>query len=183
MTPPITDDDLDEDLEDEAPPQGEDQVIKDLRRQARKATKLQAELDGYKRREAFIVANVDLDTALGQMFIKAYDGELDPVKIREEAEKVGALKAETPPPPTGQEIPPEETSSTDERRDLASDAEPDSGKKDDRPPDPREAALKLGQEALAAGASTEDAMADGIGRLMQSAFGDKDERATWKPQE
>jgi small-conductance mechanosensitive channel len=73
------------------------------------------------RENAMLKAGVDVESALGQMFSRAYDGELTVEAIRTQASEIGAL-APTAPPSNEPEITPEEQQAGRERAALGADA-------------------------------------------------------------
>ncbi len=124
----------------------------DLQAKARSSKKQAEELATSKaaaRELAFVKAGVDTDSSLGKLLMKAYDGELTAEGIRAEAMSIGLIETPTDPEPT-----PDEKASTEERQQLASDSPPDVPPV----PDPVAQALKEGEDAMAAGASQEDAI-------------------------
>lgn len=88
----MSDDRYDEELDDETESPG------DLRKQldaAKKAAKqAEARAATLERNAAFRDAGIDLSTKLGQMFSKAYDGDLSADAIKAEAEDAGILGKE-----------------------------------------------------------------------------------------
>jgi len=120
------------------------------------------------RRElAFVKAGIDTDTPLGQMFFDAYKGDLTSEAIKEAAATIGLGREPEPETPS---TPPEEQSSTGERRNLASGATGDlPPNPDDLKPDPRKEARDLADKVLADGGSREEAMARQFSTLVQAA--------------
>ena len=78
-----------------------------------------AEAEAAKREIAFLRAGVDVDSKLGQMFVKSYDGDLDVDKVKSEW-------AEIAPQPATEVVvvDPSEQRQTQERVSLAADTEP-----------------------------------------------------------
>lgn len=94
----------DDDEDDE--PQGvrlDPKDLKALRQKARQAEKYERELATYRRTDAFKSVGLDPSNRQIQYFMKAYDGELDPEKIREEAVAAGFIKEAEKPVPKGAE--------------------------------------------------------------------------------
>lgn len=142
--------------------------LKNLRRAANNASKNNAELAQAKKDLAFLRAGVDVDSAIGKLFTKAYDGDLDPAVIKEQAGEVGALITGTTPPVT--ETSEEgETQSTQERQNLANGAAGD----ENLEVDPIKASLDSARQNMKNGMSEEDAMAEFIDdRLYAASKGD-----------
>jgi hypothetical protein len=63
--------------------------IRTLRERARRYDEAQAALPALKRENALMRSGVDLESPLGQLFVKGYDGELTAEAIRAEAERYG----------------------------------------------------------------------------------------------
>jgi len=172
--------DLDDEETDEDEGEGEgDQIVKlsrkqirALERKAKKVEKAEAEAKELRRERAFDKAGVKVDTKAGAFFAAKYDGDLDPEKIREEAEELGIPVDDRGP--KGPELEDGEEKSTKERQELASDSKGDTG--EDTKPDPIEAARKVGEDTIAQGKGEEDAMAAGLGVLAASVR-DGDTRA------
>ncbi len=88
--------------DDETPVSISAKDLKALRNIARNASELQAQHEAAQRQLAFAKAKIDLTDPKMGYFIKGYDGELDPQKIRDAATEAGFLQAQT------QQIPPQE---------------------------------------------------------------------------
>lgn len=175
---PEDDDDLDPEDDTKPEPQQVRMSRKDIRRLEKKAKegdKHAARVAELEKKLAFKDAKVDLDSKSGAFFAKHYDGELDPEKIREAAQELGVPVGEVEP--EGPPLDPDEEKSTKERQEASTGAQPDDGKGEAKP-DPKEQALKVGQERIDAGKSEEDGLAAGIGALAGAAM-DGDKRATW----
>lgn len=141
----------------------------DLRAKARKAKKADeatASATSAQRELLFIKAGVDTDTKLGKLLLKSYEGDLTIEAIKAEAVDVGLIEAI----PDGPALTDEEKGSTDERADLARDAQVEP--KED--PDPIGSALHVGQEALDRGANEEVAMGQTFRQLAAR-------RENWQP--
>jgi len=67
--------------------------FKNLRAKAKKADQYERELAQMKRQMAFMQAGVPSDDPRMTYFIKGYDGDLDPEKIREAAVEAGFMAA------------------------------------------------------------------------------------------
>jgi len=182
------DPDLDEDLEEYDPdaepdPEPERFVkmsrkdIRALERRAKKAEDAEKETAALRRERAFEKAKVDTSKPLGEHFAKHYDGDLEPDKIREEAERLGVPFTEAKAP-EGPDLEPGEEKSTEERESLATGGKPDSG--EETKPEPLDAARKVGEDAIKEGRGEEDALAAGIGTLAGAAEAG-DSRAVWTP--
>lgn len=153
--------------------------LKELRAKARKADKLEAELRDLRKKDAFREAKVNLDTAVGKFFMEHYAGELDTEAIQAEAGRLGLLGGDAPAPPVEPErLSPDEQVSTAERQALATGAHAEEGRV--ATPDPQQVAIQAAQDAIAMGRTQEDALAAGVGAIMQAAEAG-DLRATWDP--
>ena len=179
------DDDTDE-IEDDDRDEQQERFVKmsrkDIRRLERKAKqvdKAEARTLALERERAFEKAKVDVDAPLGAHFAKHYDGEVDPVKIREEAERLGVPLVEgEKPKPEGPELKPGEEDSTRERQEVSTEGKPDNGEVPK--PDPHEESNKVAQGEIDSGRGEEDGIAAGIASLAGAAQAG-DERAIWKP--
>lgn len=78
--------------------------------------------DETARENAFLKAGVDLNSPVGKLFARAYDGELDPAAIVTSAKDVGALLGNAATQTADPELSPEEAAQTAERAGLAADA-------------------------------------------------------------
>lgn len=178
--------------EEDLEPEGEEATtsisVKDLRalrNRAKEADKLEPQLAALTKEATFKEAGVDLASPVGKLFFDTFSGELNADAIRVQAEALGAVKATEPPkPPTG-DAPPtnqvtdDERKLTDERRDLATGGAPETGQVAD--PDPKTESVKVAMDLIASGKSESDALAGGIGHIINAAIkGDK--RASWEPQ-
>lgn len=105
----------DEDQVDE----GNNDNLKDLRKAADEGRKARDEAERLKRELAFAKAGIDVDSAVGKMMFKAYDGELDKDTLTTAAREVGAIKDAPAAPDEPNET---ERAQTRERADLAHDS-------------------------------------------------------------
>jgi len=74
------------------------------------------------RENVMLRAGVDVESALGQMFTRAYEGELTVDAVRQQASEIGALASSSAPAETGPEITPEEANAGRERAALGADS-------------------------------------------------------------
>lgn len=116
---------------------GEDNLV-ELREAAKRGRTAAQEAAALKRENAFLKAGVPTDSPLGEMFAKAYDGELTAEAISEAASKIGLLggnDATSQPdaqPPASEQI-----------RQTLNEGNPTSvSTTDDRGPDPTDNALR-----------------------------------------
>lgn len=152
--------------------------IRGLEARAKKNEDLESSNQLMAKQLAFLRAGVDIDTPVGKLLFRGYDGELDAEAIKAEAIEVGALKGE--PKEQEQELPADEQNSTNERNQLGEGAPADQFRMED--PDPKAEALKVGEAALARGASEEVALGSYFEHIARSVEkGDK--RALWDPLE
>lgn len=148
--------------------QHEGENIANLRKAADDAKAARAELEAMKRQMAFVKAGVDVDTKLGQMLLKTYDGDLDIEAIKAEATEIGAIKSAVAPEPEGPVV---DENETRERQDLASNAGTPSSSEG---ADPHTTALKNFEEARVSGLTREDAAGSAYFEIIKAAqAGDK----------
>lgn len=139
---------------------------KDLRRQVEEGNRAKAELAAAQRELAFFRAGVNLEHPAGKLLLKAYDGDLDPAKIKAEAEALGALKAiESAAKAESNPLTPDEIAAFGERQALAQGA---SSAATPPSPDPYTEAYKLHAEQMTRGAKKDDAMAAAVGLIRQA---------------
>lgn len=152
--------------------------VRDMETKAKDYDSVAAERDALRREVAFAKAGIDMssDDAATRYFVKGYDGELDPAKIRAEAEAARVLNpsttatttetqtpAETPPPDT--QLEPGEAGFTQERRDLATSSPPDQAP----PAEPYKAAREIHDRVLADGGMEKHAVGSAINSLVNAA--------------
>lgn len=99
--------------------------LRDLRRAAKDGNAAKAELAAAKRELALVKAGVDVDTALGAIFAKGYDGDADPAAIKAAWAALTPVTQTTDTPPADDIIDPAEAASTAERQALANGAPAD----------------------------------------------------------
>jgi len=76
-------------------------LIKQLRQQLKEKNKEASEGAAARRELAFIKAGVDVESKVGKLFAKTFEGDLSNIEdIRKEAEELGVYKA--PPAPAGE---------------------------------------------------------------------------------
>lgn len=157
--------------------QEESAPIRELREKNKQLEAQLAEAAEAKRQLAFVRAGVDLDSKVGQLFYKAYDGELDVEALKAEAAELGALSGTKPPAKSEDEgHSDEEQRSTDERQGLATGYKSEEA----RGPHPKDVALKAGRDALDQGARNEDAIGEAFRIIAEAGFRDKDDRVIVK---
>ncbi len=143
-------------------------TIEQLRAQADENKHLRAQIAQGEREKAFILAGLPTESKPAKAFIRDYDGELDPVKIKEAAVEWGLWK------PEGSDATTDEPDPTEGDRDKLrnaghpSDAEPPK-------PNPVTKALEEFRDIKAGGARREDAALTVIGALVKGGV-EKDER-------
>lgn len=91
-----------EDDDDQDQDTGANNGLKELRRKAREADRLQAQLAARDKELAFARAKLDLDDPKLKYFIKGYEGDLTPEAIREQAIADGFLPKPEPSTPPGE---------------------------------------------------------------------------------
>ncbi len=127
------------------------------------------------RRElAFLKAGLsaeDLESPVGKLFARTYDGELTPEALKSAAAELGLME------PTGTATD-EEKGATEERRDLAAGANAPDGTEASTV-DPRDEAVNIAKTALEDGASENEALSLAFRRIHNAAT-DGDERTMWK---
>lgn len=148
--------------------------IRELREQNKALQAELAEAAEAKRQLAFVRAGVDLDSKVGKLFYKAYDGELDAEALKAEASELGALVGTSPAPPApkNDDVPEGERRSTEERQNLTTGASAEEA----LGPNPKEVALTAGRDALKAGARSEEAVGEAFRIIAEAGFKDKDPR-------
>ena len=174
----------DQEYEGEEGTEGEDERyvrmtradIRKLEKSGAKVSELEAENANMARTLVFLQAGVDIESKVGLMLYKSWDGELDVEAIAAEAAEVGALKGGAKPPV---ETDDGEEGSTDERSSLGAGANADQFRQGD--PDPVEASTKAGRDAMTKGATEEDSLGVAFDVLARAGIaGDK--RVIWDPQ-
>lgn len=79
-----------DEYDDEDPTEAESSVIKDLRKQAKRANELDAEVKQLRQESAILKAGItDLTPAKQKALLAAHEGELDPDAIRKTAIELG----------------------------------------------------------------------------------------------
>lgn len=138
-------------------------------RQLREAAKRASKLSAVERELVMLKAGVDVESPLGKMFVKAYEGELTPEKVREAWSQVAPLPPSEPPAPPAPPLTEAEKELAEATAKLTSEqtVEPTT-------PDPKVSSLEAARKALAEGASLEDAGAVLIASRAKAALeGDK----------
>lgn len=138
--------------------------IAQLRKAADDGAKARTEAEALKREIAFLKAGVNLESAVGKMFAKAYDGELDVEMIKQGATEVGAITPVAAPAPEAPPVVHDENQSQ-ERMDLAS----QSGRPGTiEPGDPFESAMAAFEAARKSGASRDTAAASAFAKIIEA---------------
>ena len=153
----------DMDLDDDAS-EDPSALVKALRKQLRDQAKELSDNKSAQRELTFIKAGINSDSPLGRLFMKSYEGELNPEAIQAEW---SALNGAVAPAPPAEEI----DTSAQERSSLASGAASD----DHGGVDPRHEGLNRAEEMMKTGASWEDAAGSFL-RGLVSAANQGDER-------
>jgi hypothetical protein len=73
----------DDDLADES------EGIRVLRQKAKRTDVIEAELHAANRKIAILEAGLDVESPVGELFVKVYDGETSPEALRAAADKYG----------------------------------------------------------------------------------------------
>lgn len=138
-----------------------------LREAADEGRRARAEAEKLQRENAFLRAGVDLDSPIGTMFGKAYDGELTREAIQEAAKQVGAIRTAetalaTPPTEPQQQ---HDTSQGQDRMDLAS----GSTTPNPNAANPYQEAETAWENARSGGATREAAAAAPLAVLLEAA--------------
>ena len=181
------------DNDDQGQQVDQDNLVTLKRSQIRQLEQKAAQADtaaAVARENVMLRAGVDFDSPVGQLFAKGYDGDLDPVKVKEASAAIpGALKAAAPQPAAGEATEPqtpatpapqvteEERQATAERAALAAGATPVPNAAQDI--DPRQKALAEAKEAMSKGATEEDALGHYFSSVAKAAH-DGDQRAIVK---
>lgn len=159
------DSEYDDDLDDEVDEPQDN--LRDLRRAAKDAKAAKAELAAAKREVALLKAGVDLDSPVGKLFAKGYDGEITPEAIK--AEWATLVPSSTPgdtPVDDGPEISADEAASTAQRQALANGSPADITPK----PSAREVARQEAEKLRANGANERDVLASTFDALVSGAI-------------
>ncbi len=146
--------------EDQTVDEGNDNP-KDLRKAADDGRKARAEAEQLRRELAFSKAGIDVDTPVGKMLFKAYDGELDKDTLTTAAREVGAIKDA---PAHTEELPEAERNQRRERADLAS----ESGTASINQKDPFRAAEDAFREAKKDGAPAHQAFGAAMAQIVEA---------------
>lgn len=110
-----------------------EQIQQDAAAAQARTAELEASLAAQQRELTFLRAGVDLDTPVGKLFAKGYDGPLDDVEaVKSSAREVGAIPV--PPPPDAQTVAsPEEQTSRAAVAAVATDSAPPTAATDVHP--------------------------------------------------
>lgn len=176
----------DDQNDDDAPTLDADEQAKkdlrELRKKAKEADDLAAELADYRKKDAFRDAKVDLKNPVGKLLFDSWTGEINLEAITARAEELGCLESAGAPASTGETgmpgLPDGERRSTDERANLHAGGEPETGQV--QQPDPHDLAVKMARDALDAGRTESDAIAAGVRTMFERAQAG-DPRASWEP--
>lgn len=150
--------------EDQAVEDG-NESIKELRRAADEGRRAAAEAAAAKRELAFLRAGVDVDSPIGKLLIKSYEGELDVEAIKAEAVAVGAVKAPETPAASDPGLSAEEMEQTRLRNDLAS----NSGTPSNHEANPYDQALEAYRRAQQEGVPMEQRAAAALAPVFEAA--------------
>lgn len=138
--------------------------IEKLEREAAERTEADQHTEAIARENALLKAGVDLKGPLGQMFAKAYDGELTEEAIVAAATEVGAITTTTPPEPPDP-ITDAERQAALERQGLGAEGQPPGTVQGD----PTEKAYADFHRDLAKGKTRDQASAAVIGEFIAEA--------------
>lgn len=127
------------------------------------------------RENAFLKAGVDLDSPVGTLFARAYDGELDIDAVRAAADPVGALTSGTLAPTDTQ------LEQTKVQTTLAGEGHTPGNLVDATQTDPVDAGYTAFHDRLSRGATREAASAEMFDRVFTAAA-DGDQRVIYDPQ-
>ena len=135
-------------------------TIRPRRRRTKQCSTTDGPCKTSSERTPSLKANVNLDSKVGQLLLKSYDGPLTIEAITAEATELGCIRAarddQTPP-----------SLEARERADFAHGAEPSTALPQKHPHD---VAREVGTEVLMTGGTTEDAIRKGFGVLVQGAI-------------
>lgn len=120
---------------------------------------------------AMIKAGIDTDTALGKMFFKSYEGEMNKEALIAAAQEVGLFEKPKPK----EEIPEGEKGSTQERNKLSNGGVPPGN----NPMHPKDEGVEAAKAMIAKGGKYEHAAGAYLGTLVKR-FAEGDERAARK---
>lgn len=151
----------------------EDPNLKHLREKAAKADEAEAALADARRENAILRAGIDTESKLGQMFVKAYDGDFADVEALKAAAKEigvpirGETVEETSTTTADAATETAEPTGTTERQQLAAGAVADTGES----PDPRKLATDQFNADMAAGLEQDEAAGRAFNLLVNAANG------------
>jgi len=177
-TPPVVD-------SDGNPPND----IRALRDAAEDGKKARREADEAKRELAFLRAGVDLDSPLGKMFVKGYDGDLEPEAIKTAyAEIVPAAAPPAAAPPERTPLTPEQQaagfidpSQQQQHRDGAFGNGTPTGASEPQSKNPIDAAYERFHEMGRQGATMQERQEEALAIFFKAAM-DGDSRVMFDPQ-
>lgn len=152
-------------MADEAPQNDQDNIAA-LRAKADEAAEARKELERLQRELTFTKAGVDIETGVGALLYKAYDGEMTVEAIKAQASELGiTAPAATPDASATPPAPPVDVAQTQARLDLASGGAPAA------PPDadPYKSAMQAFEEAVASGLDPEYASAAAFQKVFAAA--------------
>ena len=161
------------DAPDEGASGGNEPNIKALREAAEAGKAAQAEAEAAKRELALLKAGVDTESAVGKMFAKAYDGDLDTEAIKAEWTQVAPTTSPNDPPPPPEQVDPgEQLAQQQQDREAASGGQP--GGQEKPTPNPIDAALSEFHDPARMGMQLEDRQEEAVAKVLGAYFeGDK----------
>lgn len=146
--------------DEEVADEGQNDNPKDLRKAADDGRKARAEAEQLRRELAFSKAGIDVDSPVGKMLFKAYDGELDKDTLTAAAREVGAINDAAPI----DEPSPAERAQSRERADLAN----ESGHASIHNADPFEEAEMAFKEARRSGDPADRAFGAAMSKIVEA---------------
>lgn len=137
-----------------------------------------AELAAKDREMAFLRAGVDVDSDAGRIFAKGYEGDLSVDAIRAAASGFNLTPAQAAAPDPSTQTPTDPELSAEEQQLLDAGAQINGNPPPPEPPvaDPREVAVQIAEQAMADGATRDEAIGYGFNALV-NAGAQGDERA------
>lgn len=147
--------------------ENENPNIKLLREKANKADEAEAALAASRRENAMLRSGIDLESPLGDFFVKSYTGDpADVDALKAEATRLGVpFKGAPVEAPSGETEEPAEPTGTEQRSALSDGAPADTGEDTD----PRQTAKEHFDRRMSEGAPQEDAAGEALNILANAA--------------
>ena len=129
--------------------------MRELAEKGQRAEELEAQMAATTKENAFLRSGIDIDTPLGAMFFKAFDGDatdVEALKAQAVEMNIPFRTGAAPTPAAGDPATPPESTGTEQRQQLANGAPADTGEQ----PHPNTVARQIFDTEMAAGGTWED---------------------------